>query len=160
MTILERVYASAPTDEIILPTLEIEVPGFPLIRLCSGFEDQLLGVDGVLQLFQAVDMAIALPAKGTNGQQSLSFGFANVTGQVQRYIDAAQESDDMVWVTYREYLLSDRLNPAKRPYRMTLTGGNIVEDIAQIEASFYDLLNTAWPRERYTEITAPGVKYL
>lgn len=158
-TLISVVYASAPVDEIIIPTIQIDVPGFTPIRLCSGYEDQLFGVDSVMQLFEAIDLGIALPAKSSTGQQSLSFGFGNVSGQVQRYIEAAQEADSMVWVTYREYLVSDRAAPAKRPYRMTLTGGTLKGDVAQIEASFYDLLNSAWPRQRYTEITAPGVKY-
>lgn len=160
MTILSVVYASSPSDEVIIPTLEIQVPGHVPIRICAGFEDQMLGVDGVYVQFEAGSLQVALPASNTTGQQTLTFGVSNVNGIAQRYVDDALESGQEVKVIYREYLASDPSAPARLPYVMTLTGGQFENGDAQFEAGYYDLLNAAWPRERYTAENAPGLKYL
>lgn len=159
MTILAEVYASAPVSEILLPTLEIQVPGHDSIRLVNGFEDQMLGVDGVMQLFIACPMSIALPKKDTSGRQTLAFGIGSVNGEIQRYIDDALEANAVVPIIYREYLLSDPTKPARKPYKLTMGGGVLEADIAKLEAAYYDLLNSSWPRERYTAENAPGLKY-
>lgn len=160
MTILAVVYASAPTDEVIIPTLEIQLPGGAPIRICVGFEDQYLGVDGAYQMFEAGSLSISLPSKNTSGQQTLAFGVAGVNGRAQRYVDQALESGVRIPLIYREYLESDKSAPARRPYTLVLSGGEFEGDEAQFEASYYDLLNTSWPRERYTAATAPGLRYL
>jgi hypothetical protein len=160
MTILSVVYASAPTDEVIIPTLEIQIPNGEPIRICSGFEDQVLGVDGVYHLFEAGSLSIALPKKDTSGQQTLTFGVANVSGIAQSYIDESLESGEQVPLIFREYLVSDKSAPARRPYTMVLVGGRLEGGEAQFEGSYQDLLNQAWPRERYTAQNAPGIKYL
>lgn len=160
MTILKIVYASAPTGEVIIPSLEIQIPNGEPVRICDGFEDHLLGVDGEYKLFEAGSLSIALPAKNTTGQQALTFGVPNANGLAQRYVDDALESGVRVPLIYREYLASDKSAPARRPYVLTMGGGVFEGMEAQFEASYYDLLNSAWPRERYTAETAPGIKYL
>lgn len=160
MTILATVYASAPTDELIIPTLEIRVPGLDPLRICNGFEDQWLYVDGVPQLFEAGPLSISLPSKNSTGQQTLRFGVSGVEGQAQRYVDAALAASGPSTMVFREYLLSDRTAPARRPYVMTIVGGAFEGAGATFEGSYYDLLNSAWPRERYTDESAPGIKYL
>lgn len=159
MTILKTVYASGGAD-VIIPSVEIQIPGIDTVRICQGFEDQLLGVDGVYHLFTAGSISITLPARNTSGQQNLNFGFANVNGDVQRYVDKALESNERVQLIYREYLESDKSAPAKRPYYMVVRGGVLEEGEAQFQASYYDILNVSWPRERYTAQNAPGIKYL
>jgi len=39
MSIIETVYASAPSDKVILATLEILVPDFEPIRVVAAYED-------------------------------------------------------------------------------------------------------------------------
>lgn len=160
MTILSVVYASAPSDEVIIPTLEILVPGHDPLRICADFVDHMLGVDGLLVLFEGGNLQVALPASNTSGQQTLTFGVSNVNGVAQRYVDDALESGERVSIIYREYLSSDKSAPARRPYVMTLTGGAFENGEASFEAGYYDLLNAAWPRERYTVENAPGLKYI
>ncbi|MFA5489612.1 MAG: DUF1833 family protein [Candidimonas sp.] len=159
-TLLNIVYASAPTGELIIPSLEILIPGTDPIRVCNGFEDQWLGVAGQYFLFEATPLAVALPSKNTSGQQTLSFGIPGVSGRAERQVDHALETGAQVKLIYREYLESDKSAPARRPYVMTMAGGVFEGPEVSFEASYYDLLNTAWPRERYTAESAPGIKYL
>lgn len=160
MTMVAVWYASAPTDEVAIASLEINVPGHDPIRICNGYEDQWLGIDGVYRFFEAGSLSVALPAKNTTGQQTLSFGVPGVNGIAQRYVDDALEAGEVVTMTYRMYLVSDKSAPAERPRVMTVVGGGFEGADATFEGSYYDLLNSAWPRERYTVESAPGVQYL
>lgn len=160
MTILERVYASRPVDEVLISTLEIQISGQEPLRYCADFVDHEFGVDGVMQTFQGISLSVSLPAVNTSGQQTVTFAVPAFDGQAQRYVDMALESGERVPIIYREYLMSDPSQPARRPYVMTLVGGSFEDGMAQFQAAYYDLLNAAWPRERYTAETAPGIKYL
>lgn len=160
MTVLAEVYASAPAGEIIIPSLEIRIAGKDPIRLCTGFRDQLLGVDGVFRLFEAGALSLTLPAKDTRGMQTLNFGIPGMNGRVQKEFDDALESRQPVEIIYREYLSSNKSAPARRPYVMDLIGGTLEGGDAQLSAGFFDVLNRRWPREVYTSENAPGIKYL
>lgn len=160
MSILQEVYASAPAGSMIIPTLEINIAGQPPIRICTGFEDQTLTVDGVPRVFEAGSLSIALPSKNTTGMQTLNFGVAGVNEIVQQYFDIALETGQKVSVIYREYLESDKTQPARKPYVMDLVGGSLEGGEAQLSAGFFDLLNYRWSREAYTAENAPGIKYL
>jgi len=159
MTILKVVYASAPTNELIIPTLEVQLPT-EWIRVCCGFEDQYLGLEtSEMVWFQACSLSITLPSKNATGVQTLNFGVPGMDGQTQRHVDVALEEDIEVKLIYREYLQSDKSAPARAPYVMTMRGGAFVGDDGEFQAGYYDILNTAWPRERFTAETAPGIRF-
>lgn len=160
MTILKTVYASAPDDELILITLEIRLSPTDVVRVVQGFENHMLGVDGVYQEFTAAAISVALPSSNTSGQQTLRFSIGGINSLIQRHVDAALESSTPITLIYREYLESDKSAPARQPYIMTISGIQLEGDEAQLEASYWDILNYSWPRQRYTEETAPGIKYL
>src|SRR5699024_7480087 len=160
MTILKTVYASAPDDELILITLEIRLSPTDVVRVVQGFENHMLGVDGVYQEFTAAAISVALPSSNTSGQQSLRFSIRGINSLIQRHMDAALESGAPITLTDREHLESDKSARARQPYIMTVSGIQLEVDEAQFEASYWDILNYAWPRQRYTEETAPVIKYL
>lgn len=154
--ILQTVYASAPTDKVIFPTLEISSEGMESMRFVHGFEDMTLGG----QLYEACQISIALPEKNTTGNQTLRFGVGLVDSRADKAVDAALENGRIVFLTYREFLNSDISAPARAPITMEVVGGEFSEGVLQVEASYFDMLNFAWPRQRYTAENAPGVKYL
>jgi hypothetical protein len=120
----------------------------------------MLGVDGQLVLFEAAAVELSLPSRNASGQQTLRFGIAGANDRIRPIVDAMLESGQMVTLTSRTYLASDIAAPAERPYAMTVLSGGFENGAFVAEASYYDLLNTAWPRERYTAETAPGIQYL
>lgn len=158
MTLLQRVYASAPTGSVIVRTLDIRVTGQDPVFLCDGFNPvtAALETDEVVT-FEPGNLVINLPRKDDSGQQSLRFGLWNVTSQAQDIINAALEDGGQVPVIYREYLLDDLGSPAAAPLPFVMVGGEFQGIELHIEASYYDILNTAWPRERYTSLNAPGL---
>ncbi|WP_138436507.1 DUF1833 family protein [Marinobacter shengliensis] len=159
MTTIKKAYASA-TDEVIR-TLEILVSGADPIRVCTGFVNRLLTLEDETEAeFIAGPLSIKRPSKSASGQQTLYLSIANVTSQGQEAIEAALESGEEVPVIYREYLASDLSAPATNPYRMTLRAGGFQGIMIQIEAGYFDLLNTQWPRRRYTADEFPGLRYI
>ena len=161
MSLIETVYASAPSKYVILATLEILVPNHDPIRIVAGYEDVTATLEtGETVTFLQAPFDYKEPSKDTNGQQRLTFSIVNVTGEAQEAIDAAIEADVEVPINYRVYLSTDLAAPAKKPYKMTMRGGSFQGMAVQVEAGYFDLLNTAWPRLRYTAEFAPGLRYM
>ena len=161
MSIISTVYASAPAEYVILPTLEILVPGYDPIRVVAAFEDLTATLEtGETVTFQAGPFEYKEPSKDTSGNQTLTFAIANVTGQAQEAVEAALESSAEVPINYRVFLSTDLTAPAQAPFKMTLRGGSFEGIMVQIEAGYFDLLNTQWPRRRYVAEEFPGLRYL
>jgi hypothetical protein len=161
MNLLETVYASAPSDQVIVHTLEISHPAIDTVYVCGGFDDIRATTEGGTEVdFIAGAIDVSLPARDSTGQQHLMFAIDNVMGTVQQTIDAIINAGGQATLTYRQYLHSDLSQPADPPLVMTIVSGSLKGGTAQIRASYYDILNTAWPRKRYTNEFAPGLKYL
>lgn len=156
MSVLAEVYASNPQDEYIIHALEIKINGEEPIRVCNGYEDLMLSGHE----YEAGSISVSLPKRTNTGQQTLVFGLWNVYGVAQDYVTRALESNSIVFVTYHQYLGSDTDNPISSTPLMPIIGGTFSGVQARFEASFQDLLNTAFPRQRYTSETAPGIQYM
>jgi len=160
-TLIERVYASAGS-EVIIDTVELACPAWsePLY-IVKGYEDMTLGLDGIVfKTFMAAPIAIALPKKSNQGNQTLSFAIDNVTGQAQKLIDSALFFSQRITLTFRRYLSTDLTTPSEKPFYAAVLGGSVTGTTVQIDAGFIDALNYAWPRELYTSVFAPGLRYL
>lgn len=160
-TLIERVYASAGS-EVIIDTIELACPAWvePLY-IVKGYEDMTLGLDGVVfKTFMSAPIAIALPKKSNQGNQTLSFAIDNVTGQAQKLIDSALFFSQRITLTFRRYLNVDLTSPSEKPFYATVLGGSVTGTTVQIDAGFVDALNYAWPRDVYNTVEFPGLKYL
>ena len=160
MSVLEQVYASG--GDTILYTLELTCEAWAEpILLAEGFEDQhCITEDGRQLTFKASGIGLSLPKKTSSGAQNLSFAIDNVTGEAQAKIDAALEAEKKVFLTFRTYLASDLTAPSDQVYRATVLSGKIKGSTVQVTAGFFDLINTAFPRDLYTVNFAPGIRYL
>ena len=78
-TALKLLYAGDDVETVRICTLDIELPGGQHIRLAHSYEDLILGVNGVPQLFEACGLEISLPERSTSGNQSLRFGLGVVS---------------------------------------------------------------------------------
>lgn len=147
---------------MIIDTIELACPAWAeSMYIVKGYEDMTLGLDGVtFKDFMAAPIAIALPKKNNQGNQTLNFAIDNVTGQAQRLIDTALEASARITLTFRRYLNTDLTTPSEKPFYATVLSGSVTGTTVQIEAGFQDILNYAWPRELYTSVFAPGLKYL
>lgn len=158
--ILDLLYAGGDLTTVRICTLDIELPGGEHVRLAQSYEDHMLGVDGVMQLFEGCSIEISMPESSAGGSQTLRFGLGVVDGRAHRLISEALESGAPSYVVYREYLHTDTSAPAAAPKRMLIVGGDMNKNALQIECAYFDMLNLALSRDRYTADKAPGVKYL
>lgn len=160
MTVLERVFASGGT-EVVIPTLEITCAAWAApILLCNGFENHTCVTEDARTLtFIASAIEVALPKRDTSGTQVLTFGVDNVTGEAQQLIDQAMEAGERVHLTFRHYLSSDLSAPAETPLKFVVRDGVMEGGALQINAAFFDMINTAWPRRYYTPEFSPGLRY-
>ena len=160
MTSLNIIYASSPSADLLIPTLEFKNEEAGVIRLAQSFNN----VTATTELAETVTFIesaweVSLPNKDATGQQTLQFQICNVTGEAQRFIDDCLKSGKQTSVTYREFYADDLSAPATVPIKMTLRGGSAEGVTVGIEAGYFDLLNVGWPRFRYTPEFAPGLKY-
>ncbi len=161
MTILERVYASGG-PEVAIATLELSCDAWDdSLFLCQGFEDQVFTTEDARTVtFQAAGIDVAIPKRDNSGAQEVGFAIDNVTGEAQQRIDAALDAGAKVFLTLRIFLDTDRSAPAEPPYRMVVKSGKCSAATLEVTAGYYDLINTAWPRDVYTTTFAPGLKYI
>jgi hypothetical protein len=161
MSILDVVRASGGT-EVIIPTLELSSDAWAdSLYVCAGFEDLAATLeDGTPVTFQACGMSVTLPKKSNDAAQVIRCAIDNVTGEAQQRVDAAKDAQSKITAVYRTYLSIDLTAPAERPIRMSVLNANISGATLNFDGGYFDLINTAWPRERYTSEFSPGVKYI
>ncbi|GAA4879761.1 DUF1833 family protein [Ferrimonas pelagia] len=162
MKAIEVAYASAPADEAVIHTLELEHPAFPggVFRLCNGFNDIALTLEtGETVTFTAAGLGINLPERAVVGREDLAFAMDNVTGDVRHNMLAAQEQGGEIPVRYRPYLETDPTGPAQPPLVLTAVGYADDRRSATVTASFRNLMDKRWPFLLFTPAKYPGIKY-
>ena len=130
------------------------------VLLCDGFEDRVCGTeDSRTLVFTAMALEQALPNQDSSGFQNLILALDNTSGEVQIKIEQAKAANARVTLTARRYLEGDLTYPAER-YRMSLLSRQYEELTATLTCGLFDLLGTAYPRERLTPTVAPGLRYI
>ncbi|HHS9966820.1 TPA: DUF1833 family protein [Raoultella ornithinolytica] len=159
MTILDRLYAS-DGSEVIIETLQISI-GDSVYYFCKGYEDMTTATEnGDTITFIASAIDIALPARNSDGTQDLQFAISNIDGEVSTSIRNALSNLDNASLTYRQYISTDLSAPATVPYTLAIKSGSWTAIQAQITAGYMNVLDTAWPRFRYTLNEFPGLRYM
>ncbi|HBQ3187361.1 DUF1833 family protein [Klebsiella variicola] len=159
MTRLNRLYASSG-PEVIIETLQITV-GSDVHYLCQGYEDITATTEsGNTVTFTACAIDIALPARNADGTQDLKFALCNVDGVVSTTIRNALANRLPASLTYRSFISTDLAAPAAVPYTLKIKSGYWTATEVQITARYMNILDTAWPRNRYTLNNFPALRYM
>ncbi|MEE3423646.1 MAG: DUF1833 family protein [Succinimonas sp.] len=149
---LNEIYASGGQMPVICLTISNQEIG--TLRFILGHEDR--EISG--QTYRAAAFTIQLPERSDSGFSDLSFSICGVNGECYRYIRQALASGVPTYLTLTQY------HPVSMAavYQLTLTviGGQITRERADFTASFCDMLNTEFPKLRYTAYNAPGLKYV
>ncbi len=153
MTQIKRLYASSG-PEVIIETLQITI-GSNVHYLCQGYEDITATTEnGDTVTFSACAIDIALPARNADGTQDLKFALCNIDGVVSTAIRYALAN------RLRSYISTDLAAPAAVPYTLKIKSGSWTATEVQITAGYMNILDTAWPRYRYTLPVFPGLRYI
>ncbi|KJN16796.1 DUF1833 family protein [Enterobacter sichuanensis] len=159
MTVLNRLYASSGS-EVIIDTLQITVGGVDY-WLTRGWDDVTVTLEnGQKATFIGSAIDIALPARNSDGTQDLKFAISNIDGIVSTAIRNALDNLKNASLTFRRYVSSDLSAPAAPPYSLAIKNGSWTATEVQITAGYMNILDTAWPRYRYTLPDFPSLRYL
>ncbi|HCF8535308.1 DUF1833 family protein [Klebsiella pneumoniae] len=158
MTAINRLYASSGS-EVIIGTLQIDIGG-QTHYLCEGYEDITAVTErGETVTFIACAIVLSLPARNEDGTQDLKFMLCNVDGVVSTAIRKAIDAMSTASITFRKYISTDLTAPAEPPYVMPVKGGSWTPLTVNITAGFKNMLDYAWPRDRYTLTYFQGLRY-
>ena len=169
---IQEAYAHAPSDAIILHTLELRHPDFrdeagtPVaIRVVRDQVDLTARLEadaplnaGQLVTFIAMGFELDLPPVDTMPVPEITVTLDNVSREIVRHLDAAAESQSVIEVTYRPYLSTDLEGPQMDPpIHLVLT--EVEADIFRVtgRARMLDVGNKAFPGISYTAKTFPGL---
>ena len=162
---LREAYASAPSDVVILHTLELRHPTFrdddgnPMaIRVVRDTNNLTARLEstapidaGQMVEFIAMGFDLELPSVTTAPVPEIAVSLDNVTRELAQHLDGAVESQDKIEVTYRPYL-SDDLNGPQMDPPFTLVITEVTADVMKVvgKARMLDVGNKAFPSETYT----------
>lgn len=169
---LKEAYASAPSDVILLHTLELRHPSFVnedgrptairVVRdnvnhICT-LEDSAPFDAGKEVEFIAMGFDLELPPVEAIPVPEITLTLDNVSTEIIQYLDRAIETQDMIEMTYRPYLSNDLSCPQMNP-PITLVITEITADISKISATarMMDIGNKSFPAENYTVKKYPGL---
>ncbi|EFH4336377.1 TPA: DUF1833 family protein [Escherichia coli] len=157
--VLNRLYASGG-DEVILDTLQITVGGQDY-WLTRGWDDITVTLEtGSEATFTGSAIDVALPARNADGTQDLKFAISNIDGIVSTAIRNALDNLSNASLTFRRYVSTDLSAPASPPFTLAIKEGSWTATEVQITAGYMNILDTSWPRYRYTLTDFPGLRYL
>jgi hypothetical protein len=148
--------------DAIIRTLELTCSAWAEpVFICNGFDDvTAVTEDARTVTFIAANIDIALAAKNNKGNQTLAFAVDNTTGEVSQKVDQAIAANARVTAIYRTYLNTNLSAPAEKPYVLTVLGGTLQGQEAQIETGYFNMIGVAWPRALYTTTFAPALRYI
>lgn len=169
---ITEAYASAPSDTIILHTLEIRHPAFidedgnsDAIRVVSNFEDFTANLEstsamnaGEPVLFRHYPFSLTLPPITDKSTPSARLTIDNVSRLIVSNIELAVESLEVIRVIYRPYLSTDLSGPQYDP-PIELVLSDITANVFSVSgtATFGDLANKSFPRRVYDLKHFPGL---
>jgi|688.fasta_scaffold08531_12 hypothetical protein len=175
---IKEAYASSPSDEVIIHTLEFRHPAFlnesnqpDSIRVVRDYRDWEAKLEadaplhaGTFQLFVGFAFDFSIPGVEKSSAPAIEITIDNASKIVIDQLDAAIVLPGSLEVTYRPYLLSDidgqgRLNEPHMIPVLTLKVDSIDVTDLQITAiaSVGDYANKRFPNEDYTATRFPGL---
>lgn len=172
---IKEAYASAPSDEVILHTLELRHPAFiddngdhtairfvrdmrPGDIMTARLEDTAMVNPGEMVDFRCARFELTLPKVGTAPVPEITLKVDNVDREIVKQVERAAISNDKIEVTYRPYLSSDMEGPQMDP-PMTMTITHVEANVFSItgKARIIDVGNKPFPAELYTAEKFPGI---
>ena len=169
---IQEAYAHAPSEAIILHTLEIRHPDFrnengnpTAIRVVRDQIDLQARLEadapmdaGAIVTFVAMGFELDLPAVDTTPVPEIVVTLDNVSREIVRYLDVAAESQSVIEITYRPYLSNDLEGPQMDP-PITLILSEVEADVQRVtaRARMMDIGNKAFPSRTYTAKEFPGL---
>lgn len=149
---INEIFASG--GQLPLVTLEIENEEIGTLRFILDNQPRTINGD----VYEASAFTVQMPERSDSGFSDLSFSICGVNGECYQYIKRVLRSNSTTYLTMKERHPEDLSD--LYALTLTVTGGQITRERADFTASFCDMLNTEFPKLRYTAHNAPGLKYI
>jgi hypothetical protein len=164
---IKEAYASAPSDIVIVNTIEIRHPAFDTpIRVVADFAPVTARLEplaplngGELVEFQAFAFELTLPEVMDRGVPELNLRIDNVSREIIQHIELAMGLPEKLELTYRAFLSNDLDGGPHNDPPLHLTITSIEADAMSINAraSIADFVNKKFPSKEYDERQFPGL---
>ena len=169
---LREAYASAPSDVVILHTLELRHPSFMdddgqlvAVRVVRDNQDLTARLEPTAPLnpgekvtFIAMGFDLELPPINAAPVPEITITLDNVSREIVKHLEAASTSQHKIEITYRPYLSDDLEGPQMDPpFTLVLTEVSATATCVIGRARMLDIGNKAFPGETYTAKRFPGL---
>lgn len=164
---LKEAYASAPSDVVIVSTLELRHPAFtePLrvvldhAPVTARLETTAPYNPGALVEFQPYAFELTLPEVLDTGIPEMGIRIDNVSQEIIKNIELAMPSPQKLEVTYRAFLSNDLTSGPQNDPPLTMNIISIEADAVSIQAraSVIDFINKKFPGVTYDDVKFPGL---
>jgi hypothetical protein len=169
---IKEAYASAPTSELILHTLEFRHPSFvddygvpTALRVVRDHNNLTATLEAGAPLdastpvyFIGYAFDFQLPSVEQSAVPEIVITIDNVSREIEANLERAVLSPSKVEVTYRPYLASDLSQPQMNPpLTLTVTAIEASDLTVTCRATFGDLANKRFPNVDYTPTLFPGL---
>jgi len=157
---IKEAYASAPSQQVIIDTLEIRQTGVqaPIYIVKAPLPVTALDENGISKVYRPAGFQFTLPAENEEGFRSLTIGVDNIDRAVSDFVNTAKSTDVPVEVIYRPYLSTDLTAPQMiPPLVLYLKDIHITDLQVSGRATFMDLVNEKFPSELYTRARFPSL---
>ena len=164
---IREAYASAPSSEVVLFTIEMNHPAFtqPLrvvrdnVKLEAYLGDSAPENPGEKVTFVPYAFDLTLPEMDEYGKPEITITIDNVGRDIMNYIEAAVRTRYKIDVIYRLYLASDTSGPQNDPPMvMQVNTINATPKSISLVAGFADLSNRTFPKFLYTLEQFPSLQ--
>lgn len=155
---LKEAYASAHANVVVYSTLEFRHPAFTTpIRVVRDVENLTATLEASAPAnpstaveFQRFAFDFAKPEMSANGVPQISIEIDNVDQQIVASIELALTTNDLIKVTYREFLSTDLSAPQNNPpLHLTVMSISATPLKVTCVAGYPDLVNRKFPTLAY-----------
>lgn len=128
------------------------------VKLYYALSEEDLTLDD--QVYSASCFSVALPERSDNTFQDLTFSIGSVNKEILGYMSRILRNDgkDLNYVKLAQW--HPQTLVCEYEIEMVINSVHFSGANAQFTASFADLVNTEFPRLRYTAENAPGIIYV
>lgn len=157
---LKEAYALAPTEIVILNTLQISHPALTpdLFLVQDQVANDFTLEDLSVETFEPVGFRFALPPIGDQGLQELTLAIDNVDRRISDFVNTVKGQPGTTEVRYRPYLSNDLTTSQMiPPLLLFLKEISVTAVEIQARATFADIINKRFPSEWYTRDRFPSL---
>ncbi len=160
-TILDVLRASGGTDVEII-TIQLSCTAWDeSLYWFNGFYYEVFTLErGDTVTFTAVAVDLGRQKRSNSVSESLGVAIDNVRNEAEPLVASAKAAGAQILMTLRSFLESNPEEPAELPVTLKVLRASFDNVKLSLTASNPDLVNIAWPRDRYTVDFAPGITYI